>query len=326
MNSDEFRKRCRGIVPVQYCPYKDNFELDVEGLRENTKFIVEFAKRGQRDVMIMTNGSTTEFYANSLEEQKTVIKTVVDTVGGRIPVVAGAAQAGTIETIKMAKYAEKAGADCAMIVLPYYHRPTKEGLYRHYEAIANSVKIAVMIYSNPDVSGTLIDVDLLKRLSKIENIVALKDNNPNVAEYAWKSTQIDPDDMTLLNGYGEIHYLGSMAYGLRYKGFATWIANFAPSLSYDVYEAARSGDFRKAMDALKKTMPLWGILDKFQRNRQTLSIIPSFLNTPYMYMSVGKACMSLTGLHGGPLRLPMEDLTEKEKGELKALLKELEIT
>ena len=325
MNADEFRRNCKGIVPVQYCPYKDNFELNVEGLKENTEFILEFAEKGHRDVMIMTNGSTTEFYANSVEEQKTVIKTVVDTVDGRLPVVAGAAQAGTIESIKMAKYAEGVGADCAMIVLPYYHRPTKEGLYKHYEAIAKAVKIGVMIYSNPDVSGTLIDVDLLRRLSKIENIVALKDNNPNVAEYAWKSTLIDPDDFTLLNGYGEIHYIGSMAYGLRYKGFATWIANFAPSFSYDVYDAARSGDFNKAMSALKKTMPLWGILDKFQRNRQSLSIIPSFLNTPYMYMSVGKACMDLTGLNGGPLRLPMEDLTDKEKGELRALLEELGI-
>jgi len=195
MKPDEFRERCKGIVPVQYCPYEENFKVDIEGLKENTEFLVDFAEKGKRDLVIMTNGSTTEWYANSIEEQREVIKTVVETADGRVPVVAGASQAGTAETIKMARYAEEAGADCAMVVLPYYHTPTREGLYRHFKAVAESVKIGVMIYTNPDVSGTLIDTGLLQRLSKLENIVAIKDNNPNVAEYAWKAALLDPQQV-----------------------------------------------------------------------------------------------------------------------------------
>jgi 4-hydroxy-tetrahydrodipicolinate synthase len=310
---------------VQYCPFDENFRLDIEGLKENTKFLVDFAEKGKRDLVIMTNGSTTEWYANSIEEQRKVIKTVVETVDGRVPVVAGASQAGTAETIKMARYAEEAGADCAMVVLPYYHAPTREGLYRHFKAIAESVNIGVMIYTNPDVSGTLIDTDLLQRLSKVENIVAIKDNNPNVAEYAWKAALLDPQDIALVNGFGEMHYIGSAAYGFRYRGFVTWIGNFAPSVSYDVYRAVADRDFERAMSCLKRILPLNGLLDKFMKRRESLSIIPSILRTNYMYMSVGKACMDIAGLHGGPLKQPLEDITQDEKKELEKVLQEANI-
>jgi len=323
MTLDELKKRLKGIVPVQYCPYTKNNELDIEGLKRNTQFLVDFAKSGNKDVVIMTNGSTTEFYANSIEEQKTVIKTVVDTVGGTVPVVAGVGLAGAESTIEMVKYAEEAGVDCAMVVLPYYHAPSKEGMYRYYEAVANAVNIGIMIYNNADVSGTLIPPDLMARLAKIKNIIAVKDNATNAADYAFKALTIDPEDMVLLAGQGEAHYIGAAAYGIRYKGFVSFPANFAPSLSYAVYEAVESGDFKKALEALRKLLPLLGLLSKFNKKRESISIIPECLRTNYMYMSVGKAAMDICGLHGGSLRLPMENLTDEEKQELKEALKEI---
>lgn len=208
MEPETFRKKCKGIIPVQYCTYTESGELDLDGLKENTEFLVNFAKNGDKDLVIMTNGSTTECYAMSIEEQKAVIKTVVD-----------------------------------------------------------------------------------------------------------------PEDMALINGAGELHYPGSAAYGLRYRGFVTWIGNFAPSSSYAIYEATNDGDFEGAYGALKKQLPLWTILGEFMESRETPSIIPSILGSNYMYMSVGKVCMDLTGLNGGPLRPPMEDLTEEEKSKLKELLK-----
>mgnify|MGYP000386112053 CR=1 FL=1 len=84
----EFKQRLKGIVPVQICPYTREGEVDIEGFKENTKFLLDFAKKG-KDVVILTNGSTTEFYANSIAEQKSIIKTVVGTVSGQIPVIAG---------------------------------------------------------------------------------------------------------------------------------------------------------------------------------------------------------------------------------------------
>ncbi|MBA7575749.1 4-hydroxy-tetrahydrodipicolinate synthase [subsurface metagenome] len=323
MTLDELKKRLKGIIPVQYCPYTKEKELDVAGLRENTQFLVDFAQDGNKDVVLMTNGSTTEFYANSIEEQKTVIKTVVETVGGRIPVVVGAMQAAAERTIEMVKYAEEAGADCAMIVLPYYHTPSKEGMYRYYEAVADAVNIGIMIYNNPDVSGTLIPPDLMARLAKIDNIVATKDNATNAADYAFKALTIDPEDMVLLNGCGEVHYVGSAAYGLKYRGFVNFIGNFAPALSYAVYQAVEAGDFRRALEALRAQMPVWSLLSKFNKKRESISVIPECLRTNYMYMGIGKAAMDIAGLHGGPLRLPMEDLIDEEKQELKEALKEM---
>lgn len=323
MSLDELKKRLKGIVPVQYCPYTKDKELDIEGLRENTQFLVDFAKDGNKDVVVMTNGSTTECYANSLEEQKTVIKTVVETVSGKIPVVAGVAQAGAERTIELAKYAEEVGADCAMMTPPYYHGASKEGMYQYSKAVAEAVNIGIMIYNNAAVSGTLIPPDLTARLAKIDNIIAVKDNATNAADYALKALMIAPEDMVLLNGLGEIHYVGSAAYGYKYRGFITFIGNFAPASSYAVYEAVEAGDFKKALETLRKQLPVLSLLAKFNKKRESISIIPECLRSNYMYMGVGKAAMDIAGLHGGPLRLPMEDLTDDEKQELKAALKEM---
>ena len=305
------------------CPYTKDKELDLAGLKENTQFLVNFAKEGNKDVVVMTNGSTTECYANSIEEQKMVMKTVVDTVGGKIPVVAGVSQAGVEGTIELAKYAEEIGADCAMVVPPYYHAASKEGMYQYFKTVADAVNMGIMVYNNADVSGTLIPPDLMARLAKIENIVAVKDNASNAADYAFEALTIDPEDMVLINGLGEVHYIGSAAYGFKYRGFVNFIGNFAPSLSYAVYEAVEGGDFKKALGALRKQLPIWNLLPKFNKRRESISVIPEGLRTNYMYMGVGKVAMGLVGLHGGPLRLPMEELTDEERQEVKTALKEM---
>ena len=328
MTPEEFKKKCKGIVPVQYCPYtKDCASIDLEALKRNTQFLVDYAKNGNKDVVIITNGSTTEFYANSVEEQQSVIKTVVETVSGVVPVVAGVSGAGTQKAIKMAKYAEEVGVDCAMVVLPYYHTPFKEGLYQHYKAIAESVNIGIMVYNNPDVSGAIIDPELMARLSKIDNIIALKDNTPILGELFSKTLLIEPEDMALLHGAGEVGYVGSAAYGLRYKGFVTFIGNFAPQLSYEVYEAVeKERDFVEAQEALRKLAPILSLVAKSSAKRPTPSLIPGGYKTAYAYMDLGKAAMDLIpGLYGGPLRMPLQDTTDEEKKELKAVLKKMNL-
>jgi len=328
MTLDELKKRLKGIVPVQLCLYTKGGEVDIEGLKENTKFLVDFAKKGNKDVVIMTNGSTTEFYANSIDEQKRVIKAVVDTVGGKIPVIAGVSQPAARRTIEMAKYAEEVGADCAMVAPPYYHHASKEGMYQYYKTVAASIKIGIMIYNNPDVSGTLLPPDLVARLAKIENIVATKDNSPIAADYAFKALLIDPKDMVLINGLGEIPYVGSAAYGNRYRGFVSLLANFAPSLSYAVYEAVEEGNFKEAYKVLQKTLPLWSFMARVQSKKESISVFPEWLRAPTMFTSVGKLAMDLVGLRGGPYhpgQLPMEELSDGEKQELKAALKEMSV-
>lgn len=324
MTPQEFRKKCKGIVPVQYCPYtKDCSAIDLKALKKNTQFLVDFAKKGNKDVVLMTNGSTTECYANTFEEQQSVIRTVVETVGGAIPVIAGVSEAGAMKAIKLAKYAEEVGADCVMATLPYYHHPFKEGLYQHFKAIADSINIGVMIYNNPDVGGAIIDPELMARLSKVENIVAVKDNTPIVSECFYKAMLIKPEDMALIYGMGEIGYVGAAAYAFRYKGFVTFIGDFAPQLSYDLYEAVeKERDFIKAQKILEKLAPIWGLVGKWSAKRPNASLIPGAYKTPYAYMDLGKAAMDMVpGLYGGPLRLPLQEATEEERKELKEAMK-----
>jgi len=325
MTPEEFRKACKGIIPVQYCPMNEKLEVNYEGLKENTKFLVDFSEDGKKDVVIMTNGSTTEAYALSMEEQKKVIKTVVETVDGKLPVVAGVSRPSSVEAVELAKYAEEVGADCVMSTPPYYHRAYRDELYEHYKSIADAVDIAVMIYNNADVSGTFIPPDLVVELSKIENLVAIKDNSPTAIDYMLKALLIDEKDMVLINGFGEFHYPASAAYGLKYKGFVTFIGNFAPELSYAVYEAVMKGDFVEAMKAVEKLSPIFLLMGRLLKKRVDHSVLPEAFRTNYMYMLVGKAAMDIVGLHGGPLRPPLKELPPEEKEEVRKVLKEIGI-
>jgi 4-hydroxy-tetrahydrodipicolinate synthase len=213
-----------------------------------------------------------------------------------------------------------------MVVPPYYHHASKEGMYQYYKTVAESVNIGIMIYNNPDVSGTLIPPDLVARLAKIDNIVATKDNSPIAADYAFKALLIDPEDMVLINGLGELQYVGSAAYGNRYRGFVSFLANFAPRLSYAIYEAVEEGNFKKAYQSLQKIFPLFSFMARAQSRRESISVFPEWLRAPTMFISIGKVAMDLVGLRGGPYhpgQLPLEELTDQEKQELKTALKEM---
>ena len=327
MTVEEFKNSLKGMVSVQICPYTKEGEVDIEGIKENTKFIVDFAKDSNKDAALLTNGDTSEWYANSIEEQKKVIKTVVDTVGGVIPVIAGVSQGAVRQTIRMAKYAEELGADCVMSHPPYLHKASKEGVYQYYKTVAESVNIGVMVYNFPNVSGTLIPPDLMARLSKIENIVALKDVTPRAIDNVYNALMIDPEDMVLIDGNGELNYVGSAANGAIYRGFISFIADFAPRQSYSIYEAVKAENFKKAHEALKETFfPLFSFMDRVESSRESISALPWWMGIGTTTISIIKVAMDLVGLRGGPYhpaQLPTEGLTDEEKKDLKGVLKEI---
>lgn len=323
----ELKKKLKGSVIVQFCPYTERGDVDLDGLKENTRFTLDFAKKG-KDVVIMANGSTGECYANTMEEQQQFIKTTVETVAGQVPVIAGVSQAAAGLTIQMARYAEEVGADCALVVCPYYNHASKEGMYRYFKTVAEAVNIGIVAYNNPDVSGTLMPPDLMARLSKIDNIIASKDNSPTAASYFWKAVSIDPEDMVLLNGLGEVEYVAAAAYGLKYRGFVNTIGNYAPELPSAVYEAIESGNFKQAMEALKRELPLLRVSAAIQSHRESISVFPEWLRASTTYITIGKLAMNLVGLNGGvyrPAQLPTEDLTANEKLEVKRALQEMRL-
>jgi 4-hydroxy-tetrahydrodipicolinate synthase len=309
MEPELLREQFRGVVPVQPCPYTADDGVDLAGLRENTEFLLDFADG--RDMVLMTNGSNTEFYANSIAEQQAVVETVLEAAEGfDVPVVAGTGRPSTRETVEMTEWAEAAGVDGAMVVLPYYRQPSREQLYRHYETVAAAVDIGIVLYNNPFVSGTWADPDLLARLAEIDNFVGLKENTSSLPQYASIERHVDPADVSVVCGLGEEVYLGASLYGAR--GFVSLFANFAPGAVYDLYEAVDRGDYAAAADAYARFDPLFSVLEEILSARDDVTILPDTQRGHPVVTAVAKHALDHVGLNGGHVRPPMDNLSDEE--------------
>ena len=324
MNPSELKAVLRGVLPVQLVPFTPGGAVDLEGLRQNTKFLVEFARSDSSpEVVIMTNGSTSECYALTEEQQKTVIKTVVQ-ASDEVPVIAGVSQPGTELTVELARYAEQAGAAGVMVVPPYYQYPTREGLYRHYEQIAKHIQIGIILYNNPVVSGCWMPPELVKQIAQLPQVIAIKENTSSITQYYDMVRAFAPEELNLICGLGEKEYVAEAAY--RCEGFVSVIANFAPQWSYQVYAAGRDGNFVEANELLSKFEPYYAVLDKVHRSHSYATIMPDTRQENYAYQAVAKGAMDLVGLRGGSVKLPMLDLSAGEKQELGAALREIGLT
>jgi len=316
MQLSDLKKAMKGVVIVQTTPFNKDGSLDLEGMRANTRWLVE--RTAGKDFILTPTGSTGEFYAMSDDERKAVLKMVVEEVKGKNVVLAGAAQAGTPETIKMCQYAESIGADGAMVVLPYYHIPEEEGMYQHYKQVAESVNIGIMIYNNPDVSGSWIKPALMAKLSKIPNIIAVKENTPYIMSYYAERKAVDPKDTAILCGLGELMFSFEALCGC--PGFVSGIANYAPDVSYSVYEAAIAGDSNKVDEIINSIAPYSRFEAKVAANHGPHTGV-GVAAGGWMGLAVLKASMDIVGLRGGEVRLPLVGLNEEEKVELRDVLR-----
>jgi len=330
MKLDELKKAMKGVFVVQMTPFNKDGSLDLEGMRANTRWLLE--RMAGKDFVFVPEGSNGEFYAQSEDEWKAVIRMVVEEVNGRNPVIAGAAQAGTQETIKRCQYAESVGADGVLVVLPYYIPPEEEGMYQHYRQIAESVDIGIALYNNSLVSGCWIRPPLMTKLAKIPSFVAVKENTSSVISFRLMQKAVEPDAVVLC-GRGEEIFPFVAPFGC--PGFVSFVANFAPELSYSMYEAAIARDFDKVTEIADSLSP-------FFKDPEIVSCMPpgsSF--TAKMSASHGpstglrpgasmqfaemKAAMDMLGLRGGEVRLPLVGINEEEKAELHGILKAMKL-
>jgi len=245
---------------------------------------------------------------------------VAEEVNGKNVVMAGTAQAGTRETIKMTQYAESVGADGAQIILPYYHIPTEEGMYQHYKQIAESVckDFGIMVYNNPDVSASWIKPPLMAKLSKIPNIIAAKENTPYIMSYYAMQKAIDPNDVAILCGCGEPMFAFEAVYGC--PGFVSALVNFSPEPSYSIYKAAAARDFDKLAELIDSIAPYFNFIGKVAANHGPDTGIGGSL-AGYMALAVIKVSIDIVGLRGGDVRLPLLNLNEEEKAELRDVMR-----
>jgi 4-hydroxy-tetrahydrodipicolinate synthase len=319
LSASELRERVKAVVIVQATPFNKDGSLDLGGLRANTRVLVDKCK-GRRLVLVPT-GSTGEAYALSDAERLKVIETVIECSSGVLPVVAGTATAGTEQTIVLSQAAEKAGADGVQVVLPYYHVPSEEGLYRHFVRVADALRIGVIIYNNPAVSKLWMPPHLMARCSEHSNLIADKENTPEVTQYKAMRDAVDPAKMTVLCGLGDLQFAYTAALGS--PGFFSWTANFAPDLSLQLLEAADACDFRRIQEIIKKTGRIYEFAGLCARDRGRDPWILPGSPSGHIYVGVLKAAMELMGLAGGPVRGPGDNLDDTERRSLRELLSEI---
>ena len=320
MQLNDLKRAMKGVVIVQTTPFNKDGSLDLEGMRVNTRWLLE--RTAGKDFIFTPLGSTGEFYAMSDDECKAVLKMVVEEAKGKVIIIAGAARAGTRETIKMCQYAESVGADGVQIVLPYYQVPTEEGMYQHYKQVAESIHIGIMVYNNPSVSGSWIKPPLMARLSRIPNIIADKENTPYIMSYYAMQGAVDPKDTVILCGLGEQMFSFEAVYGC--PGFISAIANFAPDLSYSIYKAAVARDFNKVAEIINSMSPYFSFVSKVAASHGPHTGVEGAAGGS-MFIGVVKAAMDIVGLRGGEVRLPLVGLNKEEKAELSDILRTMKI-
>ncbi len=185
----------RVLIPL-VTPFRSDGAVDHSTLADLSKMVVD------RDFCdsIIVGGSTAEFISLSMDERKSILGTVKEAVGGRVPLIAGTGAAHTQHAIELTRLAEDLGYDVAMVVAPYYLRPTPEGVFHHYRAIANATRLPLMLYNIPLFTGFNIDAELLSRLASLSNVRAIKEEAGINPTQASEFKRVVPADFAIYCG------------------------------------------------------------------------------------------------------------------------------
>ncbi len=275
----------KGSFPALITPFKDG------ALDEATfaRFVDWQIKQGSNGLVPV--GTTGESPTVTHDEHKRIVEICVETANKRVPVIAGAGSNATAEAIDYAGHAKEVGADAVLVVMPYYNKPTQDGLFRHIEAIHDAVDIPIVLYNVPARTVSDMQVDTMARCAKLKNVVGVKDATANMAR-ASLQRQACGDDFVMLSGE-DATALGFNAHGGQ--GCISVTANVAPALCAQFQAATLAGDFRTALAIQDRLMPLHDAL---------------FAETspgPVKY-----ACSKL-GFGDGFARLPMAPVTDATK-------------
>lgn len=283
-----------GAMVAIVTPFHDG-QVDYKTLEELVDFQIESGIDG-----IVPVGTTGESPTLSYEEHKQVIKHVIEVADGRVPVIAGTGSNSTAEAIELTDYAKKIGAEASLQVCPYYNKPTQEGFYQHFKAIAEEVDIPLVLYNIPGrCGGTGLAIETVERLAKIENVVAIKEATGSldfVSEIAQRT------DLTILSGDDSLTLPICSVGG---KGVISVVANIVPSDVKAMTDLILEGDFVSARKWHRKLFPL---------GKGMLSIATNPIPI--------KAAMAMLDMASDEMRLPMVPLEESHKGKLRAALKE----
>lgn len=279
-------------------PFDENGDVNYSRLRE----ILEFHVINHTDAIIVT-GTTGEGSTLSDEEKISVIEFTVDIINNRIPVIAGTGSNDTRHAVEFSKKVEKLGVDGLLVVTPYYNKGNENGIYEHYKAIAEGVKIPVILYNVPSRTGVNLSIPLLKRLAQIENIAALKEASGNISYVAEVAREVPELDIYSGNDDMVVPVLS-----LGGKGVISVSANIIPDISHDMTASFLKGDVKKARELQLKYNDLVNAL---------------FLETNPVPV---KEAMNFLGYEVGNCRLPLGAMNESNRVRLTDILTAHEVT
>ena len=236
----------QGSITALVTPFVDG-TVDEDGFQNLVQRQVDEGTHG-----LVPVGTTGESPTLSHQEHKRVVELCVDVAAGRVPVIAGAGSNNTIEAIDLAKHAKQAGADAALVVTPYYNKPSQEGLFAHYKAIHDAADLPIFIYNIPGRSVIDMTSQTMARLFALPNIVGVKDATGDLSRVS-EQREVVGESFIQLSGE-DATALGFNAHGGR--GCISVTSNVAPKLCAVFQEACLAGDYKMALDLQDKLMPL----------------------------------------------------------------------
>lgn len=286
----------KGIIPAMVTPMDKDGHINKKALRKLTNYLIEGGVHG-----LFPIGSTGEYYGLTLKQKKEAIEIVLDEANGRVPVYAGAGMITTKDTIEVSKMAEDVGVDAVSILTPMFIRPSQDELYNYYKAVADSVDIPVLLYNNPARTGVNISADTVEKISKINNIVGIKDSSGDMTLTGEFIRRTD-DEFNVLIGKDTL-ILSGLVYGG--KGSISSTANLAPKLIVEIYEEYIKGNLEEALKAQYELAPL-----RLAFNMGTFPIVM-------------KEGLKLIGIDAGNTLQPVEPLEKNKLNKLKNILENI---
>lgn len=289
----------RGVYAVSVTPFDDQGEVDVARLRQHIRWLLEEGcVHG-----IVPVGSTGEFAFLSVDERQKVVREAIAAVGGQVPVIVGAAGLSTRETVANAQFAEQAGADGVMVVPPFYGHLSQEELFEHFQALARSISIPIMLYNNPGTSGSDLLPETVARLAEFDSVVAIKESTGSMQRVAALQ-DLCGDRIQVLCG------CDTLPLEMFLMGVEAWVAapsNIIPHQCVDLYElAVEQKDYSGARALYRRLLPLFEL---FENSGQ--------------YVQLNKTALAMLGTPVGQPRAPLLPPDPNTRAALKSILESI---
>jgi len=286
-----------GAIVAIVTPFR-NGRLDTPALKRLVEFQIRNGTSG-----IVPCGTTGESATLSFEEHEKVIDVVLEAARGRVPVIAGTGSNNTKEAVVLTRYAKKAGADAALVITPYYNKPTQNGLYAHFKAVAGEVDLPIVLYNVPGRTGVNMTAETVARLAEVENIVGVKEASGNLSQVCDILKSVPPR-FCVLSGDDAL-FFPMLALGA--KGVISVVSNVAPREMAELYDAFASGHIARAREIHFRIWPLMQAL---------------FIETNPIPV---KTAVAMTGMIREEFRLPLCGMSDANRKVLAKVLSGLKI-